>query len=621
MKIRLRAIIALFTLLWFLLFTQASTNENNLNPPFTKNTPEQRKKCRCCCLWNKKQPCKPKFRNPVVTYQKLKIGDLNLPSIVLIFSEYLNVKDILKFRMTCKNFQPLLQPNKTKITFYHYLTTERRAVEINVSWPVLKHFLNQSFGKLTEHLNSVQPELFNIKNEQYVALTTDEEIIFWDHKQTSSFSQSETTMDFFTNTYDSPRNMSSIPSNRMFKKWVIYDKAQSKYAEITKEGKIEFSKNAHLTPVVPIESELQNVKMIVSNFGAFAALLENGNVLAWGNPWEGGTIPEITQNQLKNVIMLFATEKAFAALLANGSVICWGNSKQGGTIPEKIKKELKNVKMIFSNYFAFAALLENGNVLAWGDEDWAGKIPFKLKNVIMIFPSQFAFVALLNNGEVASWGQHQSGGRIPDNNRLKNIKMVFSTDHAFAALSYDGQVYVWGDEHYGGKIPEQSVLQNVKMIFSTKFAFAALLSDDSVFSWGSEDCGGKIPDQIQPKLLNNVKMIFSTQCAFAALLKNGEVCTWGSAIYGEEPIRCRFDPNLQNVKIIFSTNTAFAALLTDGSVSTWGCHRQGGLIPWVIKNELFNILTIYPTKYGFTALRDDGKIFSWGDYWLTPKLN
>jgi alpha-tubulin suppressor-like RCC1 family protein len=116
-------------------------------------------------------------------------------------------------------------------------------------------------------------------------------------------------------------------------------------------------------------------------------------------------------------------------------------------------------------------------------------------------------------------------------------------------------------------------------------------------------------------------MIFSTQCAFAALLKNGEVCTWGSAIYGEEPIRCRFDPNLQNVKIIFSTNTAFAALLTDGSVSTWGCHRQGGLIPWVIKNELFNILTIYPTKYGFTALRDDGKIFSWGDYWLTPKLN
>ena len=141
MKIRLRAIIALFTLLWFLLFTQASTNENNLlvNTPFTKNTPKQSKKCRCCCLWNKKQPCKPKFRNPVVTYQKLKIGDLNLPSIVLIFSEYLNVKDVLKFRMTCKNFQPLLQPNKTKITFYHYLTTERRAVEINVSWPVVTY--------------------------------------------------------------------------------------------------------------------------------------------------------------------------------------------------------------------------------------------------------------------------------------------------------------------------------------------------------------------------------------------------------------------------------------------------------------------------------------------------
>lgn len=622
MKFCLRAIIALLTLLWFLVFTQASTDTtNNLTTPFTKTKPsEQGKKYRSCCLWDTSKTCKIRFRNPVITYEKLTFGDLKLNLIALIFSEYLNVQDILEFRRTCKSFQPILQPNKTKISFYHFTTTEKRHMEINVSWPVLKHFLNQSFGELTEHLKSVQPEIFNIKSEQYVALTNDEKIIFWDHKQTSPFSQSESTVDFFTNTYDSSAsNMSSISPNRVFKKRMIYDNydfkqtfLKSKHAEITKDGKIEFS-NRELEYARPNESELQNIKIIVSNVDAFAVLLENGNVLAWGNPNEGGKIPQNTKNLLKNVTMLASTKSAFAALLADGSVITWGN---GGAIPKKTQTKLKNVKLIFSNEYAFVALLDNGDVLAWGHETWGGKIPFKLNNVNMVFPNQFTFAALLNTGEVVSWGYYKPLTIIPDKSLLKNIKMVYTAGFAFAALSYDGQVCAWGDNFYGGTDNDTTdqLLQNVKHIFSNGQAFTALLNDDSVFSWGCPIWGGKIPDNIQPLLLNNVKMIFSTNFAFTALLKNGGTCTWGSENGGAQPIQLRIE-NVYNAsrdaKMIFSNDAAFAALLTNDRVSAWGSVHHGAHIPWDIKEKLHNILTICPTKYGFTALRNDGEIISW----------
>jgi hypothetical protein len=57
--------------------------------------------------------------------------------------------------------------------------------------------------------------------------------------------------------------------------------------------------------------------MIFSNNYAFSALLGDGNVFAWGHETYGGKIPELIQTQLQNVKMLLSTNSAFATLLGN----------------------------------------------------------------------------------------------------------------------------------------------------------------------------------------------------------------------------------------------------------------------------------------------------------------
>merc|ERR1712034_25188 len=153
-----------------------------------------------------------------------------------------------------------------------------------------------------------------------------------------------------------------------------------------------------------IQPQLQHVKMIYSTDGAFAALLDNGSVFAWGHKnWGGKTPHDIQSKLMENVTMINSTHGAFAALLEDGSVLAWGDEYSG-----KIPYELKNVKMIYSTAYAFAALLDNGSVFAWGNENWGGKIPpyiqsKLIESVVMILPNYDKFTALCKNNEVIEW--------------------------------------------------------------------------------------------------------------------------------------------------------------------------------------------------------------------------
>jgi alpha-tubulin suppressor-like RCC1 family protein len=107
--------------------------------------------------------------------------------------------------------------------------------------------------------------------------------------------------------------------------------------------------------------------------------------------------------------MIYSTCSAFAALLQDGSVLAWGDNDFGGNIPELVQNQLKKVKMIYSTYFAFAALLEDGSVFGWGDEEFGDGIPDSIqaklvKNVIAILPKSNGFAALCKNGDIIEWG-------------------------------------------------------------------------------------------------------------------------------------------------------------------------------------------------------------------------
>jgi len=87
-----------------------------------------------------------------------------------------------------------------------------------------------------------------------------------------------------------------------------------------------------------------NVQQIQATSHAFAAILADGSVVAWGDRKDGGDCSAV-QDQLRNVQQIQATDHAFAAILADGSVVAWGPPDSGG-ICSAVQDQLRNVQQI-----------------------------------------------------------------------------------------------------------------------------------------------------------------------------------------------------------------------------------------------------------------------------------
>ena len=60
---------------------------------------------------------------------------------------------------------------------------------------------------------------------------------------------------------------------------------------------------------------------------------------------------------------------AFAAILEDGSVVTWGDADCGGD-SSAVRDQLRGVQQIQATHLrAFAAILEDGSVVTWGDAD------------------------------------------------------------------------------------------------------------------------------------------------------------------------------------------------------------------------------------------------------------
>ncbi|MCX7076158.1 MAG: hypothetical protein NTZ45_05245, partial [Methylococcales bacterium] len=151
---------------------------------------------------------------------------------------------------------------------------------------------------------------------------------------------------------------------------------------------------------------------------------------------------------------------AFAAIKNDGSVVAWGNSDFGGTAPNNIT----NVKQIFSSGFAFAALKNDGSVVSWGTDGNNSPINTpNMTNVKTISSTESAFAALTNDGKVVDWGNTVNDAVVSS---LTNVKEIYANNYAFAALKNDGSVVTWGDSNSGGSSLDVD-LTHVDKIFST----------------------------------------------------------------------------------------------------------------------------------------------------------
>ncbi|OLQ04101.1 putative E3 ubiquitin-protein ligase HERC1 [Symbiodinium microadriaticum] len=360
-----------------------------------------------------------------------------------------------------------------------------------------------------------------------------------------------------------------------------------------------------------VQDQLMTVRQIQASSGAFAAILGDGSVLTWGRRRCGGDSSAV-QDQLKNVQQIQASSGAFAATLGDGSVVTWGDAERGGD-SSAVQDQLKTVQQIQATELAFAAILGDGSVVTWGDARFGGDsraVQDQLKTVQQVQATGYAFGAILSNGSVLTWGNARLGGDSSAvQNQLKNVQQVQATDVAFAAILADGSVVTWGLARCGGDgSAVQHQLKNVKQIQASNGAFAATLGDGSVVTWGDAERGGDssaVQDQ-----LKTVQQVQATESSFAAILDDGSVVTWGDPVFGGDSSAVQ--DQLKNAQQIQASSGAFAAILGDGSVLAWGDARCGG-DSRAVQDQLKKVQQIQATDVAFAATLGDGSVVTWGD--------
>ena len=103
-------------------------------------------------------------------------------------------------------------------------------------------------------------------------------------------------------------------------------------ADIVDDTLVEADETVIVTLSNPTNAVLgSDIKTIVSNDYAFAALKEDGSVVAWGEPiYGGGDSSAVASSLSSGVSSIVSNYSAFAALKEDGSVVTWGGTRIGG---------------------------------------------------------------------------------------------------------------------------------------------------------------------------------------------------------------------------------------------------------------------------------------------------
>jgi alpha-tubulin suppressor-like RCC1 family protein len=356
-----------------------------------------------------------------------------------------------------------------------------------------------------------------------------------------------------------------------------------------------------------VSGDFTTIKSVYSTNTAFAALKQDGTVIAWGEAVSGADITGVnsTLNSGSPVSSIYSTNSAFAALKADGRVITWGDPDTGGSttsVDSSLNSDFSAnpVVSIFSTNHSFAALKHNGKVIAWGNPTYGGDLSlfdaslnndFSANPIVTITSTRFSFAALKKNGTVIAWGDSVFGGDLSAVNVLLNtgsrVKVIYSSTNSFIALKFDGTVIAWGATNV---TLEPDI---VNSIVTNDSGFAVIKNDNTVVTYG--DYSGGLS-------YSSVKQVYSTWGDYAVLKTNGTV---------ESTLNIPANLNTgSTVKCIFSSQAAFAALKLDGSVVVWGEHIAGGDASGL---DLTNVKTIFSSYSAFVAIKNDGTIVSWGD--------
>lgn len=362
-----------------------------------------------------------------------------------------------------------------------------------------------------------------------------------------------------------------------------------------------------------VRGSLVNISNIGGAGASFAAIQDNGNVVAWGLSGQGNATPTSDRNH--NVTVVYGSEDTSIGINNLKQIFVWGRTSDD-PIPENIAA-LNDVSVVKAPttwdtppYRAFLALRENKQIVQWGDEEWPWPMPehiAEMKDIVAIEATKGAFAAIKENGHIVAWGDPNMGGQLPDHlNAISDARRIFGNDNCFVVLHESGKVSAWGHSQSGGEIPADiAALSDIIKIYPYIGGFMALRANNTLVEWGKD--GNSIPPEIASRS-DFVDVQVSNCHSAVVLLPDSKVVSWG---WLDNPYFIQQPKDLSDVLLICVAPKCVATIKKDGTVIAWGHPEMGGDTS-PVANELYDIRAIYTSTYGFCALRDDGKVIFWG---------
>lgn len=331
--------------------------------------------------------------------------------------------------------------------------------------------------------------------------------------------------------------------------------------------------------------------------------------------------------QLAQVSQIYSNLSAFAALKQDGTVVAWGDRDCGGDI-NNAAEPLVNVKQLYTteNTCGFAALTRDGKLIPWGRGIGRKQVQTGVRSFVL---GEGLYAAIKQDGSVVSWSILDSTPLAQFSDlyaapAMTHVDSVLINEGAFAALKQDGTVVTWGEEAYGGDSRHvASALNHVDLLYANNNAFTARTATGKLVSWGAVNDDQKGREQLAKlnQLAPAVKVV-NTDYGFAALLADGSVYTWGEGELTEHhvafPDRLSTTNRADKVIDIYANRGAFAALTISRQLYVWG-SKFNGADTSVLQNKLQDVHKVYPVDEGFVALRKDNTAIAWDSWDLVDK--
>ncbi|WP_285428101.1 hypothetical protein [Pseudomonas sp. lyk4-R2A-8] len=373
-------------------------------------------------------------------------------------------------------------------------------------------------------------------------------------------------------------------------------------------------------PVSTVPVEIQRAlwfdppEAIYAADDAFAVRTQNGKVYAWGQPNNGGTIPQDARAQLDSMFVtrIVASAVSFCAITDNGDFVVWGAANGGGTIPEdKLRRILDDggVQSVIAATAAFCAITrDSGRAVSWGRAGEGGDMNPSAEaiavrgNIVLCRAARWAFLMANRSGQAEAWGAPQYGGAQLTATQKRAYRQVLKD-----AKAVPGEPLRRGEKkqpkRHRNNVSSRAIIVGGNLsLYANDVSFFLLSRYDdgrtnAIVLTGLVTHGGRMSDALRQTLMASlIRDVYCTNGAYGVILTqggtDGAVEVWGATLAmedaGEIPPELR--EHLRNgVTELYSikrfpyvvlppppppipphTDPSFAARRVDGTYVLWG---------------------------------------------------